>query len=384
MLARLQAMQEKHRIIGDVRGKGLLLGLELVKDRKSKELVSKDFTKALFQECLRRGLLAMFYTPVIRLNPPLNIPEDPPSRASTSSTRRSARWRGNGSSSSLGLMLKGALIGAGHVAVNGHLPGVAGARRRRHRRRRRRPARPARGLRRGVPERPLVRDGRGAARDRDARLRRHLHAARVARGALARAALDRSLHVLCEKPLVLSPEELRGLPALAAEKERTLFTVHNWKHAPVLAADRRARAFGRARRGPPLPLGDAARQARRRGRRRRQLARRPGPVGRRDPRRPRLARALRPAGLDADDAAHGRGAPLDPQAPRVADRGHGGPDALPPHGLRRDLPDVGRRRARQPRRAHGHAGASSSSTAAASRSTTSTARRPSRSGPSRR
>jgi 4-aminobutyrate aminotransferase-like enzyme len=76
MLARLQAMQEKHRIIGDVRGKGLLLGIELVKDRKTRELVSKDLTKALFQECLRRGLLAMSYSPIIRLNPPLNTTED--------------------------------------------------------------------------------------------------------------------------------------------------------------------------------------------------------------------------------------------------------------------------------------------------------------------
>ncbi len=76
MLARLQELQEKHRLIGDVRGKGLLLGIELVKDRKTKELVSKDFTRALFQECLRRGLLAMVYSPVIRLNPPLNIPEE--------------------------------------------------------------------------------------------------------------------------------------------------------------------------------------------------------------------------------------------------------------------------------------------------------------------
>jgi 4-aminobutyrate aminotransferase-like enzyme len=75
MLAKLRAMQEKHRIVGDVRGKGLLLGLELVRDRRTKELVSKDFTKALFQECLRRGLLAMSYTPVIRINPPLNIDE---------------------------------------------------------------------------------------------------------------------------------------------------------------------------------------------------------------------------------------------------------------------------------------------------------------------
>ncbi len=75
MLAKLRAMQEKHRIIGDVRGKGLLLGLELVTDRRSKELVSRDFTKALFQECLRRGLVAMVYSPIIRINPPLNIDE---------------------------------------------------------------------------------------------------------------------------------------------------------------------------------------------------------------------------------------------------------------------------------------------------------------------
>ena len=76
MLARLRAMKEKHRVVGEVRGQGLMLGLELVKDRATKELVPKDFTKALFQECLRRGLVAMSYTPVIRINPPLNIPED--------------------------------------------------------------------------------------------------------------------------------------------------------------------------------------------------------------------------------------------------------------------------------------------------------------------
>ena len=46
-----------------------------MKDRRTKELVSKETTKALFQECLRRGLVAMSYTPVIRLNPPLNIDE---------------------------------------------------------------------------------------------------------------------------------------------------------------------------------------------------------------------------------------------------------------------------------------------------------------------
>jgi len=49
--------------------------LELVKDRQTKELLSKDVTKELFQECLRRGLVAMSYSPAIRINPPLSIDE---------------------------------------------------------------------------------------------------------------------------------------------------------------------------------------------------------------------------------------------------------------------------------------------------------------------
>ncbi len=76
MLARLEALKEKYRFVGDVRGKGLLLGMELVKDRATKELLSPEVTRALFQECLRRGLVAMCYSPVIRINPPLVIREE--------------------------------------------------------------------------------------------------------------------------------------------------------------------------------------------------------------------------------------------------------------------------------------------------------------------
>jgi 4-aminobutyrate aminotransferase-like enzyme len=76
MLAKLEALKEKYWFIGDVRGKGLMLGLDLVKDRKTKEPLSKDVTKALFQECLRRGLVAMCYAPTIRINPPLVITEE--------------------------------------------------------------------------------------------------------------------------------------------------------------------------------------------------------------------------------------------------------------------------------------------------------------------
>ena len=76
MLTRLRAMQERYRCIGDVRGRGLLLGLDLVRDRKSKERLPKEVTQALFQECVRRGLIAMCYGPVVRICPPLVISEE--------------------------------------------------------------------------------------------------------------------------------------------------------------------------------------------------------------------------------------------------------------------------------------------------------------------
>jgi 4-aminobutyrate aminotransferase / (S)-3-amino-2-methylpropionate transaminase / 5-aminovalerate transaminase len=76
MLARLETMKEKHRCVGEVRGKGLMLGIELVRDRQTKEPLGKDVTRALYQECLRRGLIAMTYSPSIRINPPLVINEE--------------------------------------------------------------------------------------------------------------------------------------------------------------------------------------------------------------------------------------------------------------------------------------------------------------------
>ena len=76
MLARLEALKEKYRCVGEVRGRGLMLGIELVQDRTTKAPLAKDVTQALYQECLRRGLVAMTYSPSIRLNPPLVIRED--------------------------------------------------------------------------------------------------------------------------------------------------------------------------------------------------------------------------------------------------------------------------------------------------------------------
>lgn len=57
-------------------------------------------------------------------------------------------------------------------------------------------------------------------------------------GALIRDALDRGLHVLCEKPLVGSLEELTALARQATAGKRVLHTVHNWHHAPIVRRTR--------------------------------------------------------------------------------------------------------------------------------------------------
>jgi 4-aminobutyrate aminotransferase/(S)-3-amino-2-methylpropionate transaminase len=76
MLGRLEEMKEKYECVGDVRGRGLMLGMELVRDRATREPLAKTVTQALYQECLRRGLVAMTYAPSVRINPPLTIRED--------------------------------------------------------------------------------------------------------------------------------------------------------------------------------------------------------------------------------------------------------------------------------------------------------------------
>ena len=51
---------------------------------------------------------------------------------------------------------------------------------------------------------------------------------------LIRSALERGLHVLCEKPLVGALDDLAPLARLAAKTGRVLYTVHNWHHAPIV------------------------------------------------------------------------------------------------------------------------------------------------------
>jgi len=57
MLANLEGLMEKHHVVGDVRGKGLFLGAELVADRASREPVEERLVGAVVAECAARGVI---------------------------------------------------------------------------------------------------------------------------------------------------------------------------------------------------------------------------------------------------------------------------------------------------------------------------------------
>jgi taurine-pyruvate aminotransferase len=57
LLGCLNELKDKYAVIGDVRGKGLFVGLELVKDRASKEPVEESLPMAIYGDCLRNGVI---------------------------------------------------------------------------------------------------------------------------------------------------------------------------------------------------------------------------------------------------------------------------------------------------------------------------------------
>ena len=73
LLQGLRRLQDKYDFIGDVRGRGLLIGVEMVKDRKTRAPLEKEITRQIFLETLKRGLVAMNYKPNFRINPPLTL-----------------------------------------------------------------------------------------------------------------------------------------------------------------------------------------------------------------------------------------------------------------------------------------------------------------------
>lgn len=73
LLERLRGMQQTHTLIGDVRGRGLIIGVELVRDRVSKQPAAMETAKLVLR-CYQRGLLVhtvSAFANVVEITPPL-------------------------------------------------------------------------------------------------------------------------------------------------------------------------------------------------------------------------------------------------------------------------------------------------------------------------
>jgi alanine-glyoxylate transaminase/(R)-3-amino-2-methylpropionate-pyruvate transaminase len=73
LLAELKNLQSRHASIGDVRGRGLMLAIEMVKDRKTKE-PDKEKTSAVFERCREQGIILSKSGPsqsCLRMVPPM-------------------------------------------------------------------------------------------------------------------------------------------------------------------------------------------------------------------------------------------------------------------------------------------------------------------------
>jgi 4-aminobutyrate aminotransferase-like enzyme len=67
---RLARMEQSHRIIGDVRCRGCLMGVELVKDRVTKEPFP-EAGKLVYQTAFRKGLAWIPAGHILRMSPPI-------------------------------------------------------------------------------------------------------------------------------------------------------------------------------------------------------------------------------------------------------------------------------------------------------------------------
>src|SRR5438445_726161 len=75
MLAEMQRWEDEIPIVSDVRGRGLMLGMDLVVPG-TRKLLDKKITRWIFDTLLARGVIAMIYNPEVRINPPLVITDE--------------------------------------------------------------------------------------------------------------------------------------------------------------------------------------------------------------------------------------------------------------------------------------------------------------------
>ena len=74
-LKRMEKMKEKHPIVGDVRAKGCLMGIELVKDKATKEPLD-EAGKRVYQKAFRKGLAWIPAGHILRMSPPVVMEDE--------------------------------------------------------------------------------------------------------------------------------------------------------------------------------------------------------------------------------------------------------------------------------------------------------------------
>jgi len=74
-LKRMALMKNEHKIVGDVRAKGCLMGIELVKDKVTKEPFD-EAGRRIYQNAFRKGLAWIPAGHILRMSPPIVMDED--------------------------------------------------------------------------------------------------------------------------------------------------------------------------------------------------------------------------------------------------------------------------------------------------------------------
>jgi 4-aminobutyrate aminotransferase len=76
MLKRMADWPKKHKIVGDVRGRGLMIGVEIVKDQQTREYGNAERDRVV-EEAFKRGILFLGCGPsTVRIAPPLIVTKD--------------------------------------------------------------------------------------------------------------------------------------------------------------------------------------------------------------------------------------------------------------------------------------------------------------------
>jgi 4-aminobutyrate aminotransferase len=76
ILKRLEELKEKSEIVGDVRGKGLMIGMEIVENKESKKPAAKTASEIMTRSWRRGVAVITCGVSTVRIAPPLNITKE--------------------------------------------------------------------------------------------------------------------------------------------------------------------------------------------------------------------------------------------------------------------------------------------------------------------